>query len=117
MLVIFAAFRFEEELKRARQADALDFAKTLYNSVQGSAGRVTKRAEAVCRGRFQPLDGTPGWYTPGQCASGRGALRAVGDRAITMAVVMPPTSTTRGLVSPSQHRGDRRAYRNETRTL
>jgi hypothetical protein len=33
------AFRFEEEVKQARRTDALGFAKTLYNSVQGSGPR------------------------------------------------------------------------------
>jgi hypothetical protein len=36
------AFLFEEGPKPARQADALDFAKTLYNSVQGSGRTVAK---------------------------------------------------------------------------
>src|SRR6516164_8407730 len=44
------AFGFEEEPKRARQADALDFAKTLYNSVQES-GHAARRNELTCAPR------------------------------------------------------------------
>src|SRR6516225_167294 len=52
------AFGFEEEPKRARQADALDFAKTLYNSVQES-GRAArpKRADVRAAANFSRLTG------------------------------------------------------------
>jgi len=66
-------------VKQARQTDALGFAKMLYNSVQGSGPRSRLMSWRRPPRRTQPLDGTPGWYTPGQWASGRGALGAFGD--------------------------------------
>ena len=70
------------------------------------AAQPPERTDVVRRGRPQPPDGTPGWYTPGQCASGRAALGAFGDRSIAVAtaVVMPPLHRLR-LVSSSQRCG------------
>src|SRR5215831_11044984 len=54
------AFRFEEEPKRARHADALDFAKTLYNPVQGNgrAAAVAARLSRLTGPRADKLQAT-----------------------------------------------------------
>ena len=60
MPVIIDAFRFEEEPKRARHADTLDLAKTLYKSVQGNgdAAAVAARLSRLTGPRSGKLQAT-----------------------------------------------------------
>jgi len=83
------------------------------------AAQPPERTDVVRRGRPQPPDGTPGWYTPGQCASGRAALGAFGDRSIAVAtaVVMPPTPPLADSYHPLNAAAPAEASGNETRSF
>jgi len=100
-------FVFEEELKRARHADGLNFTTTLYNSVQGNGRRSVHTSW-----RAPPQSASAAWRNAGLVHSRPVSFRPRrAGRAWRMSYCWcnrscschAPTSTTRSRIHPRRH--------------